>query len=212
MMLRQALVALGPRTLLPVALVGSAALVGGALLWPAATSPGIYRLSLHAPIQPNAFYLSAWNEGEVLVDHDGHDRKEIVFTRRGDEHDGCTWLGIERLNPLAYNVYHYTYEERILSCRPGARPFRKTPRAGIVTVEKADRGGELTAITGVQPPADLWNQLGDCDSDDDLANLQRDVDEAMAEVRAAIREAREAADEAAAEATDQIAVLVDDGE
>src|SRR5206468_1208926 len=117
MMLRQALVALGPRTLLPVALVGGAALAGGALLWPQHVAPTTYRLLLHAPAESSAFYLSAWNEGEVYVDHDARNRRTLVFTRRADEHDGCTWLGTERLVPLAPTLYHYSYDETILACR-----------------------------------------------------------------------------------------------
>jgi hypothetical protein len=216
MMLRQALVALGPRTLLPVALAGSAALAAGVLLLPRDHATSAYRLSLHAPVEANTFYLSVWNEGEVFVGHDGRDRRPVVFTRRGDEHDGCTWLGTERLIPIAPNAYHYSYDETILACRPGARPFRKTPRMGIVTVDEAAGAAELTAFDGVQPPADLWNPPlddFDCDDDADLAELQQAVDEAMAEARAAVHEAELAAGDAMRDAEDLLdARVADDNE
>jgi len=205
MMLRQALVATGPRTLLPVMLVGGAAIVGAALLWgPSVHAPSAYRLALHAPSDSNAFYLSAWNDGEVFIDHDARDHKAVVFTRRGDEHDGCTWLGTERLVPIAVNAYHYTYEETILACRPGAVPFYKTPRAGIVTVERARGAPTLTALDGVQPPGSLWNPsvAFDDDSDDALGDcgeamgeLQEAAAEAMAEAQAAIADAQLDADD-----------------
>jgi hypothetical protein len=208
MMLRQALVANGARTLLPVMLVGGAAIAGAALLWgPRVNAPSLYRLTLHAPVDSKAFYLSAWNDGEVFIDHDARDHKAVVFTRRGDEHDGCTWLGTERLVPIAVNAYHYSYEETILSCRPGAMPFYKTPRAGIVTVERASGPATLTALSGVQPPGSLWNPsvtFGDDGDDSDdgddgcseaMAELQEAAAEAMAEAQAAIRDAQLDADE-----------------
>src|SRR5262245_47388613 len=118
MMLRQALVALGPRTLLPVAFIGCAAVAAGAYLWPRATPAAAYRLKLYALVEARACYLSAWNDGEVFMSDDAGDRKPVVFTRRADEHDGCTWLGTERLTPIAPNAYHYSYQETILACRP----------------------------------------------------------------------------------------------
>src|SRR5260370_32037868 len=99
MMLRQAIVALGPKTLVPMALVGSALLGLGALLMPHAQS-GIYRFTLHAPAQSNAIYISAWNDGEVYVDHDGSGGKTLTSTRRADEHAGCRWPGTAPLPPL----------------------------------------------------------------------------------------------------------------
>src|SRR6266545_1712352 len=194
MMLRQALVAYGPRTLLPVMLLGGAAIAGGAYSWgPRVNAPAMYRLTLHAPADPNAFYLSAWNDGEVFIDHDARDRKPVVFTRRGEENDGCTWVGTERLIPIAVNAYHYSYEETILSCRPGAMPFYKTPRGGIVTVERAHEGATATALTGVQPAGGLWNAPFAADSDFDVDSASGDddaddADDTAEEIREAMAE------------------------
>jgi hypothetical protein len=212
MMLRQALVAYGPRTLLPVMLLGGAAIAGGAYLWgPRVNAPSMYRLTLHAPADPNAFYLSAWNDGEVFIDHDAHDRKPVVFTRRGEENDGCTWVGTERLVPIAVNAYHYSYEETILACRPGAMPFYKTPRAGIVTLERAGAAVTATALSGVQPAGGLWNppfaadsdfdSPCDDDSNDDADDTAEEIREAMAEAHAALQEAQHEMEEAVAAAS-----------
>jgi hypothetical protein len=197
-MMRQALVALGPRSVLPLVLVGGAALALGALFLPHATRGGrMDRLILHAPEEPGAFYLSAWNEGDVFVAHGSRD-KSITFTRRGDEHDGCSWLGTEKLTPLGRNAYAYSYTETILACRPDATPFRKTPRTGIVTVERWDGEATATALAGIQPPGDLWPTAQaehdcDCDDDadldsDDIDDLDEELADAQAELRAAQRQ------------------------
>src|SRR5262245_8267144 len=146
-MIRQALVALGPKSVAAGVLVGGAAVALGALFLPrAVASPpspsGMYRLVLHAPEEAGAFYLSAWAEGEVFVANS--EDKSITFVRRGDEHDGCSWQGTERLTRMSAGVYAYDYSEVILSCRPDAMPFRKTPRTGIVTVEKWDGAATAT--------------------------------------------------------------------
>ena len=204
-MMRQALVALGPRTVLPVLLVGGAALALGALFVPRAESDaGLYQLVLHAPEAPNSFYLSAWADGgPVLTAHDGSDHQAIVFTRRGDEHDGCSWLGTERLVPLAPGVYHYSYRETLLACSPDARPFRKTPRDGIVTVERYQGAGAPTALNAVQPPANAWNEVAD-DDDDDFAEDQFD-DDVQAEINAALQEAEQAVRDANQQIADELA-------
>lgn len=203
-MMRQALVALAPRTLLRVALVGGAALALGALLWPrGADDAGLYRMVLHAPELPDAFYVSAWADGgPVLVAHDGSDHRAIVFTRRGDEHDGCSWLGTERLVPLAPRVYHYTYRETILACTPDARPFRKTPREGIVTLEPYHGAGTPTALDAVQAAGNLWNY--DDDDCDDATEAQLD-DDVEAEVEAALAQAEQAVRDANEQLADALA-------
>lgn len=197
-MIRQALVALGPRTVLPVLLLGSAALALGPHL--AAKAPTtMYRLVLHAPAEPDAFYLSAWAEGEVLQAHDGSDHRAIVFTRRAEEHDGCSWLGVERLVPLSAHLYQYSYRETVLACRPDAVPFCKTPREGLVTVEKYEGTGAPTALFGVQRPADMWNDLGDHDVL--AARVNAVIGESEATVRAANQDLADAL--AATQAEDQ---------
>ena len=90
-MMRQALVALGPKSVATGVLVGGAALALGALFLPRAVASappsGMYRLVLHAPEQRGAFYVSVWAEGDVFVAN--NDAKNLTFVRRGDEHDGC---------------------------------------------------------------------------------------------------------------------------
>ena len=220
-MMRHALVALGPKSVVTGVLVGGAALALGALFLPravASTSPsGMYRLVLHAPEESGAFYVSAWAEGDVFVA--SKDEKKLTFVRRGDEHDGCTWQGTERLTQLTPGVYAYDYSEQILSCRPDANPFRKTPRSGIVTVERWDGPATATARAGIQAPGDLWNvawnDSADDNADDDehcmddddpedvdvaaemadaqreIADAQQQIAEAQQQVAEAIRQANE---------------------
>lgn len=177
MMLRQAIVALGPRTLVPVALVGSALLGLAAVAMPHA-QPGVYRFTLHAPMPPATIFVSAWNDGEVFVNHNGSDGKTLVFTRRADEHDGCRWQGTELLAPIGAHAYAYSYDEKILSCEPDAHPFVRTPRRGIVTVEKIDGVAALTAFDDTQAPGDLWAEDED-DSEDLNAAIEEAVNEAV---------------------------------
>ena len=83
-MMRQALVALGPKSVVAGVLVGGAALALGALFLPRAiaapAATGMYRLVLHAPEESGAFYISAWTEGDVFVASTG--QKTITFVRR----------------------------------------------------------------------------------------------------------------------------------
>jgi hypothetical protein len=177
MMLRQPIVALGPKTLVPVALVGSALIGLGALFLPRAQS-ATYRFTLHAPAMPNTIYVSAWSEGDVYVDHDGSDGKTVTFTRRADEHDGCRWEGTEVLSPIGPHAYVYTYDEKILSCEPDARPFVRTPRRGIVTVEQIGGNVALTPSDDTQAPGDLWGEE-DADGEELSAAIEEAVNEAV---------------------------------
>lgn len=198
-MMRQALVALGPKSVLTGVLVGGAALALGALFVPHATAssgPGMYRLVLHAPEEPGAFYVSAWAEGDVFVARS--DAKTLTFVRRGDEHDGCTWQGTERLTRLAGQLYAYDYSETILSCRPDASPYRKTPRTGIVTIEKADGPATATPLMGIQAAGDVDDDSDDafdvehCDDEHDEADVDDDLDDAQAQLQEAQEELAQA--------------------
>jgi len=93
------------------------------------------RLVLHAVEEPNAIYLSAWDEGDVKVTFDAAELHPLTFEMRASVYDGCRWLGTETLVPIDDRSYAYDYSETILSCNKGAVPLRKTPRTGIVTVE-----------------------------------------------------------------------------
>lgn len=93
------------------------------------------RLVLHAVSEPDAVYLSWWRDGDVRVELTPGELSGMMFTCRAWVRDGCQWKGIETLEPIDARAYIYRYEETLLRCRPGARPYRKTPRIGIVTVE-----------------------------------------------------------------------------
>jgi hypothetical protein len=94
-----------------------------------------HRLALHAVDEPNAIYLSVFRNGDIRVRFDGDELHAITFKTRAYVSDGCRWLGIEKMVPRDERSFDYDYSERILGCEPGATPFRKTPRKGIVTVE-----------------------------------------------------------------------------
>ncbi len=100
-----------------------------------APEPATHRLRLHAVDQPNAIYLTVFRRGDIRVRFDGGELHPITFKVRASVSDGCRWLGIERLVPRDERSFYYDYSERILSCEPGATPFVKTPRKGLVTVE-----------------------------------------------------------------------------
>lgn len=115
-------------------------LIGGALLGVGIGATAIKperttkRLVLHAPVEANAIYLSAWDEGDVQLNIKGALRP-MTFEIRASINDGCRWLGVETLIPIDEKTFAYDYDEYILECEPGAEPYRKTPRKGVVTVE-----------------------------------------------------------------------------
>jgi hypothetical protein len=128
----------------PAALVGAALLAGGALVaaWgpsalPAAGPPGSYRLALQVESDPVCYYGSAWNDGDVVLAHDASDGRTVTLTSRYDFEDGCTWEATEVLTPSG-DEYTYEYTERVVACRPGARPATACARRGVVTVEAND--------------------------------------------------------------------------
>jgi hypothetical protein len=218
-MIRQALVALGPKSVAAGVLVGGAALALGALFVPraVASTPEMYRLVLHAPEEARAhFYVSAWADGDVFVAN--ADAKSMTFVRRGDEHDGCTWQGTERLTRLSPRVYAYDYKETILSCRPDANPFEKTPRTGIVTVERWNGPATPTAMNAMQAPGDLWNPtaMNDSDSDCDedmVADVDdiEDAEQAMADAQRELADAQQEIADAIQQANDEVkAALAND--
>jgi hypothetical protein len=219
-MIRQALVALGPKSVAAGVLVGGAALALGALFLPraVASTPEMYRLVLHAPEESRAhFYVSAWAEGDVFVAN--ADAKSMTFVRRGDEHDGCTWQGTEKLTRLSAAVYAYDYKETILSCRPDANPFEKTPRSGIVTVERWNGPATPTAMNAIQAPGDLWNTtaMNDRDSDCDEDSVDVDVDvedaeQAMADAQRELADAQQEIADAIAQANEEVRAALDNSD
>lgn len=113
-----------------VLLAGSLALSRGR-----ADSHRQVRLVLHTVSEPDAVYLSWWRDGDVRVELEPGELPGMMFTCRAWVDDGCQWKGIETLEPIDARHYAYSYEEVTLRCHPGAVPYRKTPRTGIVTVE-----------------------------------------------------------------------------
>lgn len=93
------------------------------------------RMVLHAVAQPGAVYLSAWRHGDVPVPFEGKQLVPLTYKTFASVSDGCRWLGIEKLVPRDDGRYFYKYSETVIECDPGATPFLKTPRVGIVTIE-----------------------------------------------------------------------------
>jgi hypothetical protein len=94
----------------------------------------MHRLVLDAPVEPNAIYLTAWEDGDVLMPVDPGMHESITFTTRATISDGCRWMGTEILEPIDEAHYSYSYDETILECAPDATPYVKTPRVGLVTI------------------------------------------------------------------------------
>jgi hypothetical protein len=120
--------------LLKAALVGAAVLGGMFALAPAQPTTVVQRLELHAPEEPGALYLTAWDQGDVFVRLADGKARPLKFQTHAFINDGCEWLATERLVPTGPDRYAYSYDEEILSCQPGATPARKTPRTGFVVV------------------------------------------------------------------------------
>ncbi|MBA3538820.1 MAG: hypothetical protein H0T79_04270 [Deltaproteobacteria bacterium] len=92
------------------------------------------RLVLHAVDEPDALYLTAFRNGDLNLVFEDTELQPMTFHIKAHLSDGCRWLGIETLVPLDARTYHYDYNEAILECEPGAKPARKTPRTGRVSV------------------------------------------------------------------------------
>lgn len=99
----------------------------------AATTQHEARLVLHTVWKPGAIYLSWWREGDVAVALEPGPLQPMTFAASAWI-DGCKWRATESLEPIDTRHYAYRYEETLVRCRPGAVPWRKTPRTGIVTV------------------------------------------------------------------------------
>jgi hypothetical protein len=119
-----------------IALIGAALLALGAARVATRDHAVTYRLTLHAPEEPNAIYLTSWHRGPVTQTFDDGKLHPITFRTRAHVYDGCYWQGTETLVPINEGELAYDYTEQILSCEADAKPLRKTPRRGIVTVEK----------------------------------------------------------------------------
>ena len=117
--------------------------VGGLLLGLTVVAPSFasqddptQRLVLHTVHEPNAIYLSAWRSGDVRVQLENGELRPITFRVRATLPVGCRWEGVETLVPIDGRSFTYSYDETILSCPDHVKEtYRKTPRAGLVTVE-----------------------------------------------------------------------------
>jgi hypothetical protein len=100
-----------------------------------AHQPTVHRLALDAPVRPHAFYLTAWDQGDVTVAFDG-DPQPMKITTRALMDDGCHWVATETLTPADATHYAYSYDEEKTSCDPGGDPemYITTPRTGVVTI------------------------------------------------------------------------------
>ncbi len=117
-------------------LFGAIALALGAVRVSTRDDAVTYKLSLSAPEEPNAFYLTRWHTGKVTATFDDGSLTPITYRTRAHVYDGCYWQGTETLVPISKTQFAYEYSEQILSCDADAVPLRKTPRKGLVTVEK----------------------------------------------------------------------------
>jgi hypothetical protein len=116
------------------AVAGAAGLVAMLAISPCKSAATVQRLELHAPKEPGALYLTAWDQGDVFVKLTDGKSRALKFQTHAFINDGCEWLATERLVPTGPNRYAYSYDEEILSCQPDATPARKTPRTGYVVV------------------------------------------------------------------------------
>jgi hypothetical protein len=158
-------------------------------------------------------YVSAWAEGDVF--EPSLQQKELTFTRRSDEHDGCTWLGTEKLTRKSDGVYAYDYSETILACRPDAEPFVKTPRHGEVVLERWNAPAEATPLDAIQAPGPLRNpdvavEDEHCTNEDaaddveDAADEAEDAAEALADAQRELADAQHEIEDAMRQANDQV--------
>ncbi|MBX3154766.1 MAG: hypothetical protein KF773_02115 [Deltaproteobacteria bacterium] len=109
--------------------------VGAAVLKPTSCcDKSTHKLVLHAPVEADAFYLTAWSDGPLHLKFDLDEMPGFEITSEAWYY-GCKWRGVETLVPIDTRTYSYDYRETLLGCRAGATPTRKTPRQGYVTVE-----------------------------------------------------------------------------
>lgn len=91
------------------------------------------RLVLHTVSRPCAVYLTAWRNGDVVIEDEGA-LKPLTIRTRAWLSDGCRWQATETLTPISETRYAYRYDEKILRCEPDADPYIQTPRRGYVDV------------------------------------------------------------------------------
>jgi hypothetical protein len=115
--------------------IGALALAAGTFVHHHETKAPVemHRLVLDAPVEANAIYLTAWEDGDVMMPLDTSDLHPITFTTQAMI-AGCRWQATEVLDPIDAKHFAYSYDETILSCEPDATVWYKTPRTGVVTI------------------------------------------------------------------------------
>jgi len=124
-------------------LLGSGVLVAGLLAaWsfscrckapPASTVTAVERWVLDAERDPNCYYGSAWNDGDVMMPRASHDQP-VRFVHVYTFEDDCTWRGVETLTPDGNGGYRYRYDDVLVSCAPNATPAPQCPLEGKVHI------------------------------------------------------------------------------
>jgi len=99
-----------------------------------------FRLELHLEHEQPGEYFSAWNDGDVISDHDASDGKPVTYLRKFYWWDGCQWEARDVLTPVAADKYSYVYKEGPVSCPDGAVADGSVRRNGFVTVHPTDKG------------------------------------------------------------------------
>ncbi len=102
--------------------------------------PKHFLLVLHLEHEQPGVYFSAWNDGDVIADHDASDGKPVTYVRKFYWWDGCTWEARDVLKPVGSDKYTYVYQEGPVSCPDGAVADPSVRRSGAVTVHTTDKG------------------------------------------------------------------------
>ena len=93
----------------------------------------IDRWVLQADRDPNCYYGSSWNDGDLMMPRATHN-ESVRFIHQFPFEDGCTWQSIETLTPDGNGGYIYQYDEEPLSCSEGSEPAPACPLMGTVRV------------------------------------------------------------------------------
>jgi hypothetical protein len=100
---------------------------------PAAAPVAIEKWVLQAERDPNCYYGSSWNEGDLLMPRAMHDQP-VRFMHQFPFEDGCVWQSVETLTPDGHGGYNYRYDEEPLRCAEGMEPAPACPMDGHVRV------------------------------------------------------------------------------
>ncbi len=102
----------------------------------ASAGVAVERWVLQADRDPNCYYGSAWNDGDLVMPVAPHDQS-LRFVHVYTFEDDCTWRGVETLTPDGNGGYHYRYDDVLVSCAPDATPAPQCPLEGTVRIVPA---------------------------------------------------------------------------